>query len=155
MIPTMTSRERVRKAINFEEADRVPFDLGGTKETGIHMDAYVELGRYLGLDVELPKVYDQFQMLARVGEPVRRRLHCDVVQVENLVETWGLANRNWKVFRTGRGNEVLMPGGLNPVKDERAFWSSATPRASRWPRWRREACISTARPLRGCQTPSS
>ena len=117
----MTSRERVRKAINFEAADRVPIDLGGTKATGIHVAAYLELGRYLGLDVELPKVYDQFQMLARVEEPVRRRLHADVVQVENLVETWGLANRNWKVFRTGCGNDVLMPGEFNPVKDERGF----------------------------------
>lgn len=117
----MTSRERVWKAINFEEPDRVPFDLGGTKTTGIHVDAYIELGRYLGLDVELPKVYDQFQMLARVEEPVRRRLRADVVEVENLVETWGLANRNWKPFRTGRGNEVLVPGGFNPVTDERGF----------------------------------
>ena len=117
----MTSRERVRKAINFEEADRVPIDLGGTKATGIHVDAYIELGQYLGLDVELPKVYDQFQMLARVEEPVRRRLHADVVQVENLVETWGLANRRWKVFQTGRGNDVLMPGEFDPVKDERGF----------------------------------
>ena len=117
----LTPRERVRRAINFQEADRVPFDFGGTKETGVHMDAYLELGQYLGLDVELPKVYDQFQMLARVGEPVRRRLHCDVIQVENLVETWGLANRNWKVFETGCGNQVLMPGEFNPVRDERGF----------------------------------
>ena len=117
----LTSRERVRRAINFQEADRVPFDFGGTKETGIHMDAYIELGQHLGLDVELPKVYDQFQMLARVEEPVRQRLRGDVVQVENVVETWGLANRNWKVFRTGRGHDVLMPGELNPVKDERGY----------------------------------
>ena len=119
MKPTMTSRERVWKAINFEEADRVPIDLGGTKVTGLHVDAYVELGQFLGLDVELPKVYDQFQMLARVEEPVRRRLHSDVVQVENLVETWGLANRNWKVFKTGPGHEVLMPGDFYPVMDEK------------------------------------
>jgi uroporphyrinogen decarboxylase len=52
---------------------------------------------------------------------VRRRLHADVVQVENLMETWGLANRDWMVFKTGRGNDVLMPGEFNPVKDERGF----------------------------------
>jgi len=121
MKPIMTSRERVWKAINFEAPDRVPIDLGGTKVSGIHVDAYLELGRHLGLDVELPKVYDQFQMLARVEEPVRRRLHSDVVQVENLVETWGLANRDWKVFKTGRRNDGLMPGGFSPVKDERGF----------------------------------
>ena len=39
----MTSRERVRKAINFEEPDRVPIDVGSNNATGICIDAYVEL----------------------------------------------------------------------------------------------------------------
>ncbi len=30
----MTSRERVRAAINHREPDRVPIDIGGTKVTG-------------------------------------------------------------------------------------------------------------------------
>ena len=31
----MISRERVLRAINFQEPDRVPVDLGGTRMTGI------------------------------------------------------------------------------------------------------------------------
>ena len=57
---TMTSRERVRKAIHFEEADRVPIDIGGTIVTGICIDAYVDMVNYLGFDLGLPKVYEQF-----------------------------------------------------------------------------------------------
>jgi uroporphyrinogen decarboxylase len=36
---TLSSRERVVKALNHEEADRVPIDLGGF-QTGIHRIAY-------------------------------------------------------------------------------------------------------------------
>ena len=36
---TMTSRERVLKAIGHEVPDRVPIDLGGF-QTGIHLRAY-------------------------------------------------------------------------------------------------------------------
>ena len=70
----MNSRERVRKAIRFEEPDRMPIDVGGSCVTGICIDAYVELVKYLGLDLGLPVVYDQFGMMARLAEPVRQRL---------------------------------------------------------------------------------
>ena len=117
----MTSRERVRKAINFEEPDRVPIDIGGTKVTGICIDEYVNLIDYLGLDLELPKVYDQFGMLGRVEEPVRQKIHSDVVELENPSESWGLENKNWKKWVTGVGNSVLMPGNFNPVTDENGY----------------------------------
>lgn len=117
----MTSRERVWKAINFEEPDRVPIDIGATKVTGICIDAYVDLVKYLGIDLGLPKVYEQFGMLARVDDPVRRRLHSDVIELENPSEAWGLENKNWKPWKTGLGNEVLMPGAFLPVTDERGY----------------------------------
>jgi len=117
----MTSRERVRKAINHQKPDRVPIDIGGTKVTGIHIDEYVELARYLGLDLLPPKVYEQWQMLARVDDPMMRWLHADVIQLENPIETWGIENKDWKVWKTNVGNEVLMPGGYHPVKDEEGY----------------------------------
>ena len=36
----MRSRERVQRAINFQEADRVPIDLGGLKASGIAVETY-------------------------------------------------------------------------------------------------------------------
>lgn len=117
----MNSRERVRKAISHQEADRVPIDIGGTKVTGVHVDHYVALGRYLGLDVEPPKVYEQFQMLARLDEAMRRWFHSDVIELENPVESWGLENRDWKLWQTNVGTNVLMPGGFRPVKDDRGY----------------------------------
>jgi uroporphyrinogen decarboxylase len=117
----LTSRERVWKTINHELPDRVPIDIGGTKVTGIHIDEYVELGRYLGLDIEPPKVYEQWQMLARVDESMMRWLHSDVIQVENPVETWGLKNTGWKIWKTNPGNDVLMPGGYDPITDHEGY----------------------------------
>lgn len=114
----MNSRKRVWETINHREPDRVPIDIGGTKTTGIHIDEYIKIGEYLGIDVEYPKCYEQFQMLARVEEPVRRWLHGDVIQVENLVETWGYKNENWKPWVNTAGNTILMPHDFNyDVKD--------------------------------------
>jgi uroporphyrinogen decarboxylase len=114
----MTSRERVMKAISFEEGDKVPIDIGGTEDTGIHIDEYCDLMRYAGIVDPVPKVYDQFQMLARVEGKMREYLHTDVVQVENPVFRWGFYNRNWKQWTTFAGNTVLMPGDFDPVEGD-------------------------------------
>ena len=45
---TMTSRERLLKALNHEIPDRVPIDLGGN-QTGIHKFAYQALLKHLGI----------------------------------------------------------------------------------------------------------
>ena len=39
----MNSRERVLMALNHKEPDKVPYDLGGTVVTGIHVQAYKNL----------------------------------------------------------------------------------------------------------------
>ena len=117
----MSSRERVRCAINFQEADRVPLDVGGSKVTGVCADAHVKLVEYLKLNPAPPKVYEQFMMVARMEEPVRQRLGCDVIELENPSETWGLKNRDWKSWTTEAGNKVLMPGDFDPVVDEKGY----------------------------------
>ena len=45
-----THKERVMKAINHEETDRIPIDLGGTVNSSIVKEAYEELRNYLGMD---------------------------------------------------------------------------------------------------------
>jgi len=67
----MTSRERVRKALNHQEPDRVPIGFCGNIFTGIHIDEYIKLTKYLGMDTETPRVYDQFQMLSRIDDTFR------------------------------------------------------------------------------------
>jgi uroporphyrinogen decarboxylase len=73
---TMTSRQRVLKAINHQIPDRVPLDLGGF-QTGIHKKAYIELLDYLGIDDELT-IMDPVQQLARPCEELLERFHVDI-----------------------------------------------------------------------------
>ncbi len=117
----MTSRQRVRAVLNGEIPDRVPIDFGGSQTTGIHMDAYIDLARYLGIDAEPPKVYEQFQMLARVEGYMRDWFRTDVVELENDSLSWDIVNKDWKPWVNMAGNTVLMPGGFNPTQDEKGY----------------------------------
>lgn len=71
----MTARERVLKALNHQQADRVPIDLGGN-QTGIHKFAYQDLLGHLGINSEL-KIMDAVQQLAQPCEEVLERFHVD------------------------------------------------------------------------------
>ena len=106
----MTSRERVRLAIDHKEADRVPVDIGGTFLTGVHVDEYLKIADYLGLDMELPKVYEQMLMLARPDMLMLSYFGADVIQLENDSYSFGMKNQGWNIWKTNRGNRVLMPG---------------------------------------------
>lgn len=72
---TMTSRQRVRMALNHEVPDRVPIDLGGF-QTGIHQKAYREVLDHLGIEDEVA-IMDPVQQLARPCEAVLQRFHVD------------------------------------------------------------------------------
>ena len=50
-----TNRERVLKALNNEETDRVPIDVGGGPATRIHRTAYDRLLKHLGFEPEGPE----------------------------------------------------------------------------------------------------
>ena len=73
----MNSRQRVKMALNHQEPDRIPFDLGGTVLTSIHVNAYRNLRRYLGLPDNQVGVIDVFQQIADVDYDARQRLGCD------------------------------------------------------------------------------
>jgi uroporphyrinogen decarboxylase len=59
------SRTRVLTALDHREPDRVPFDLGATRNTGIHVLAHRRLRTALGLPAAEPVVEDYQQQLAR------------------------------------------------------------------------------------------
>lgn len=73
---TMTSRERVLKAINHKIPDRVPIDLGGN-QTGIHKLAYIELMKHLGFKNDDVTIMDCVQQLAKPDEKLLERFHVD------------------------------------------------------------------------------
>jgi uroporphyrinogen decarboxylase len=73
----MNSRERVLTTVSHQEPDRVPFDLGGTGATGIHMTAYKNLRQFLGLPPGEIRTDDVIQQLATVDEDMAERLQTD------------------------------------------------------------------------------
>ncbi|MHC4517391.1 MAG: uroporphyrinogen decarboxylase family protein [Planctomycetota bacterium] len=73
---TMTSRQRVQKALNHEVPDRVPIDLGGF-QTGIHRQAYIELLKHLSIEDDAA-IMDPVQQLARPCEALLQRFHVDI-----------------------------------------------------------------------------
>ena len=81
----MTPRERVLKALAFEETDIVPRDLGAMRSTGVSAFAYPKLVEALGLPPRRPKVHDTGQMLALPDLDVLDALGCDVVTIDGGV----------------------------------------------------------------------
>ena len=71
----MNSRESVLAALNHEEPDRVPIDLGGN-QTGIHKNAYRDLLDQLGMDDDT-EIMDPVQQLAEPSEEVLERFEVD------------------------------------------------------------------------------
>jgi len=108
----MTSRERVRCAINHEEPDRVPLDLGSTLVTGIQASIYARLKKTLGIEGGSIRVYDPFQMLAEVEEEVKQSLGVDTYGIQLPVTIFGYRNENWKPFRLFDGTEVEISGNF-------------------------------------------
>ncbi len=68
----------MRLALAHRQPDRIPFDLGGSRNTGIHVRAYVPFRAALGLPVGEPRVGDLNQQLAEVAPDVLDLLGADV-----------------------------------------------------------------------------
>jgi uroporphyrinogen decarboxylase len=91
----MTSYERVKAAVEHREADRVPFDLGGSVLTGINRKAYVNLRKYLGLPETEIRIVDEMQQLARPDADFLRKIEVDVACVDpDGPSTPGLATKS-------------------------------------------------------------
>ena len=110
----MTSRERVRKILNFEEADRPAIDLGATRMTGTSAWTYVALKRALGIEGGETRVYDLFQMLAEVEEEVLDALGCDFAMVPDEQMPYGLERNGWKEYTFWDGQTFQVPADFQP-----------------------------------------
>jgi uroporphyrinogen decarboxylase len=87
----MNSRERLLAALDHKESDRVPLDLGGSHVTGIHIIAYRNLCRHIGIDPEPVVFSDVIQQVVVPGEQVLERFGVDVCGI------FPLCSHNWGV----------------------------------------------------------
>jgi len=86
---SLNSRERLVAALNHKEPDRIPLDLGGTIVTSITRNSYVELKKYLGLNIGEVKIFDYVQQLPYIDEKLLERLTVDVRMVATDYMTSG------------------------------------------------------------------
>jgi hypothetical protein len=71
----MNARERLHQALSHSQPGHVPFDLGSTQVTGIHVAAYDRLHRALGLPSGEAQLCDSIQQLAPGGGYVFGPVH--------------------------------------------------------------------------------
>lgn len=72
----MTPRERVWAAVNHQEPDRVPLDIGGGSSTGVVVEGYERLKEYLGISGQ-PREMNKIFRVALADESVMQRLGSD------------------------------------------------------------------------------
>lgn len=117
-----TSRERVRRALNFEEPDRAPIDLGGMRASGIAASAYDRVKKRLGVDSPT-KTADAMQILAEIEPALLERLHVDVVALDVGTAAWALTDAAEGVEkRLFDGTRVCFPPGTNITEDPDGSW---------------------------------
>ena len=73
----MNSRERILKALNHQEPDRVPFDLAGSTWTGITFTAYQNLRKHLGLEEKDAEWSDVIQQIVIPSKGILDKLQVD------------------------------------------------------------------------------
>lgn len=110
----MNSRQRVLCAINHQEPDRVPIDLGGTRQSGIAALAYHKVKEKLGLNTPT-RIFDVYQMIAEVERPVMERFGADCVGLVPPEVAFGIRNDRWKPWQFPGGPLVEVPEGFDPV----------------------------------------
>jgi uroporphyrinogen decarboxylase len=114
----MNARERVMLALNHQEPDRIPIDLGGSICSSIHREAYVELKKQLGIPLEGIQMVDYIQQLPYLDEALLERFGADF----RLVQLPAATAPDVEIFEEGDyyafidrwGSRLRMPkdGGL-------------------------------------------
>jgi hypothetical protein len=111
----MNSRQRVVAALNHQEPDRIPLDLGATTVTGMQVSCVYQLRQALRLDPPgTPvKVTEPYQMLGEIAPDLMDALGVDVVGLGRPSTMFGFKNEGWKRWTTFDGTPVLVPEKFN------------------------------------------
>jgi uroporphyrinogen decarboxylase len=107
----MTSRERVLAALSHQQPDRVPLDLGGTRNSTMVVEGYERLQRSCGVSGE-PKMVERMMRVVEIDEGVLTRLQIDTRAVFPGGATRGLAaDLGPRRYRDMWGVERVQPEG--------------------------------------------
>lgn len=113
----MTSRERIIAAINHQQPDRCPVDLGSNGQTGMNVSTLYQLRQILGLEEHRLRVIEPCQMLGEIEEDLHQLVGGDVVGLFNAGNFYGYQNKDWKPWQLDDGTPVWMGGGFEIDED--------------------------------------
>ena len=113
----MTSRERVRAALEHRTPDRTPRDFGASGTTGISASFIFKLRRELGLAEKPIPIYCPYQMLGEVDEELRRYLRIDTISMWPSANLFGFDNTPTKLFTMNDGTPVLVSDDFNTITE--------------------------------------
>lgn len=82
---TMSSRERVRTALNHQEPDRIPFVLNGCTSTSMTVGALKKLAQYLNIQLGSIREYSVLHTLPFVDERIMKGFDIDIRPVVALL----------------------------------------------------------------------
>ena len=109
----MTSRERILTAINHQQPDRTPIDLGATPSSGISAIAYSNLIKHLGRN-DLPvQIYDVVQQLAQPDMSVLDKFGVDVLDIGR---TFNAMSSDWSPITMANNAPAFYPKWFKPTR---------------------------------------
>ena len=106
----VTSRERLKAALNHQTPDRTPIDLGATAVSGMHALAVYRLRAALGLK-EIPvRIWEVFQQLGWVEEDLLNAIGGDVIGVTPYTDFFGNRIGAFKPYPNDWGFKTQISG---------------------------------------------
>ncbi len=118
----MNSRERVIAALNHQEPDYVPLDLGGCSQTGINASTLYRLRKAWGLPEHPIKIVEPMQLLGEVEPDLQEKIRGDVVPLWNRSNIFGISNEKvTKPWKMPDGTPTLMAEDFEYDVDDRGY----------------------------------
>lgn len=102
------SRDKVRCALNHQNAGSIPVDFGSTAVTGIHCRIVEALRNYYGLAPRPVKIVDAFQMLGEIDAELAEKIGVDCIGIGGPKDIFDLDTTRMHEQTTPWGQRVLV-----------------------------------------------
>ena len=108
----MTGRERILAVLDRKPVDRIPFDIGGTDCSSVHVLPYRELRKHFGLPDGSVKCGCLIQLIAELDDEMKDRLEVDA-------EPLSFGPLETKIWKTPFGVDLEVPSkfGVEELPD--------------------------------------
>ena len=124
----MNGRQRVLAAIQHQEPDRVPVDIGSTPSSGISATAHYNLMQYLGQGDTPTRVYDVVQQVAQPDDAFLDRFGIDAIDIGRAFDA---RDEDWYDITLPTGLPVQFPTWFHAVPQPDGAWDAFAPDGTR------------------------